>query len=614
MIGEIPNNIFPNQEKQECTHRLLRNMFVGFFVFIGIVILLVPSGWSKTIHVPSDSATIQSGIDGARDGDTVLVTSGTYVENIDFMGKAILLKSEQGPNVTIIDGGSPAHPDSGSVVIFKSGEQQDSKLEGFKITNGSGTYAQQFLGYLGGGVCCTQNSCPTIASNIITGNRSDSYVLLGGGIYCGDGSSPTIIHNKITENSSNSGVFDSGIYCGSGTSPAIMNNSITGNSGGIICYGSSPEITVNQISDNQAAEGGGINCQHNASPTIINNTITGNWAWIGGGIRCDHSSPTIIENRIVGNVAAGAGGEGGGIYCERSSPSIKHNFISGNTGAFRGGGICCQDHSSPEIANNVIVGNVSNGHLEGGGGIYCRDSFPTVLSNTIAENLADSGGRGGGLYCDGDSALTVKNTIFWGNDASQSHEIHCPFAGPTVTFCNIQAGWSGEGNIDQDPLFRNPDNGDYHLMATYCGDSLDSPCIDAGDPNVLDDSLDCWHGLGTSRSDMGAYAGANAGWPIAVKEDESEVGTVPKDFVLFQNYPNPFNSVTVLRYSLPRSGIASLSIYNVLGQRVATLVDGFTEAGEHGVVWDASGFSSGIYLARLEVGAHSRTIKMVLLQ
>jgi len=63
------------------------------------------------------------------------------------------------------------------------------------------------------------------------------------------------------------------------------------------------------------------------------------------------------------------------------------------------------------------------------------------------------------------------------------------------------------GNIDVDPLFRDPANGDFHLMSTACGDPYDSPCIDAGDPSITDDFLDCMYGLGTSISDMGAYGG-----------------------------------------------------------------------------------------------------------
>jgi hypothetical protein len=84
--------------------------------------------------------------------------------------------------------------------------------------------------------------------------------------------------------------------------------------------------------------------------------------------------------------------------------------------------------------------------------------------------------------------------------------------------------------------------------------------------------------------------------------------------MLLQNYPDPFNSETMLRFHLSKSEFVYLHIYNILGQRLKVLLEGKREAGEHSVVWDASGLSSGIYFARLEVGGYSRTIKMVLLK
>jgi len=81
---------------------------------------------------------------------------------------------------------------------------------------------------------------------------------------------------------------------------------------------------------------------------------------------------------------------------------------------------------------------------------------------------------------------------------------------------------------------------------------------------------------------------------------------IPKRFALHQNYPNPFNPVTIINYQLPMTSDVKLSIYNLLGQRVVTLVSEKKHAGYHQVEWDASGFSSGIYYYRIEVADPAR--------
>lgn len=89
---------------------------------------------------------------------------------------------------------------------------------------------------------------------------------------------------------------------------------------------------------------------------------------------------------------------------------------------------------------------------------------------------------------------------------------------------------------------------------------------------------------------------------------------LPTSYNLYPNYPNPFNPSTKINYSLPKSSKVNLTIYNILGQKVATLVDGNQRAGRRSIRWDAKGLSSGIYLCRLKAGEYSRTIKMILLK
>jgi hypothetical protein len=83
---------------------------------------------------------------------------------------------------------------------------------------------------------------------------------------------------------------------------------------------------------------------------------------------------------------------------------------------------------------------------------------------------------------------------------------------------------------------------------------------------------------------------------------------------LSQNYPNPFNATTVINYQLPVDDEVTLEVYNLFGQKVATLVDGEQQAGCRSVVWDASDISSGIYFYRLTAGDFTETKRMIVVK
>jgi len=236
-----------------------------------------------------------------------------------------------------------------------------------------------------------------------------------------------------------------------------------------------------------------------------------------------------------------------------------------------------------------------------GGGIHIIRSNPTISNNIIKENET------GGIACWWYSNPVLINNIIRDNNL---YEVSNHSSAPAINYCNIQGGWPGTGNIDVDPLFRDPENGDFHLMSIACGDSVDSPCIDAGDPNILDSLLDCSWGLRGSRSDMGAYGGGDS---VAVGI-VGNVPSLPDRFMLLQNYPNPFNAQTTIRFILPESQQVQLTIYDLLGRQVEMPVDEYREAGAHAITYDASRLSSGVYFARLESGESSKSIKMVLLK
>ena len=89
---------------------------------------------------------------------------------------------------------------------------------------------------------------------------------------------------------------------------------------------------------------------------------------------------------------------------------------------------------------------------------------------------------------------------------------------------------------------------------------------------------------------------------------------LPESYALNQNYPNPFNPSTQISYSLPNAGDVSISVFNVLGQEVMTLVDGHMEAGVHQVQFDGSAMASGMYFYRINTENFSETKKMVMLK
>jgi len=409
------------------------------------LLMLIPAvSLADTIHVPGGYPTIQGGIDAAVNGDTVLVAPGTYVENIDFLGKAITVKSSGGADVTVVDGGNPVGPDLGSVITFTSSESLDSILEGFTISNGTGTYFQwkpSSWAYCGAGIFCS-NSSPTIVNNIIKENRSQDY---GGGIYCHNHSNPMITNNSIIANIS--GYHGGGIYCYKNSAPTLKNNTFV---------------------NNKAQSGGGIMCKLDSAASLINNTISRNQAIWGGGIVINicSASQIIANNIIAGNKA---GGQGGGIYCCLSSPTLINNILAGNT-----------------------VGGTGGGYL--GGGFFCKHSSPILTNNTIIMNSADD--HGGGIASSNDSTLTLINTILWANSAPEGPELR--LFGPSrlsLSYSDVKGGLSsvqidpdcvlnwGPGMINADPNFVNPTNNDFHL-------TFNSPCKDTGDNTAVTELFD----------------------------------------------------------------------------------------------------------------------------
>jgi hypothetical protein len=339
------------------------------------------------INVPAEFNTIQAAINAACPGDEIIVAAGTYKEAINFLGKAIALRSTNpnDPNViaaTVINGNGAYH-----VVQCVSSEGPDTILEGFTITGGNANGPEWPDGKNGGGMYCRFSS-----------------------------------------------------------------------------------------------------------PTVVGCTFSGNTAEYGGGLASRNGGPTVTNCTFKSN----SGEFGGGLYNFGCNPITVTNCTFISNSSEYGGGL--QNDSSIAVLTNCLF--IANTSTFVGGGMYNLGGIPTVTNCTFAGNSAASDGGGMDNY---DSTPSVANCIFWGNTAATGSEIYG--GSPSVTYSDIQGGWSGTGNINLDPLFVDAIGGNLRL-------SSGSPCIDKGsnaavsgittdldgNPRVLDGESN-----GTDIVDMGAY-------------------------------------------------------------------------------------------------------------
>ena len=257
-------------------------------------------------------------------------------------------------------------------------------------------------------------------------------------------------------------------------------------------YDLAPYTTI--IDGNQIGSVVTFDSGEGESSSLEGFTIRNGNGYSGGGIYCYSSSPTITNCAISENSAEE---DGGGIYCSSSSPTITNCTISDNSVGDDGGGIRCV-YSFPTITNCTISENSAN---DDGGGFNCSSSSsPTITNCTISDNSA--GDDGGGINCSSSSSPTITNCILWGDSAPFDPEISVQSGSPVVAYSDVEGGWSGgTGNIDTDPIFAGEEG--YSL-------AVDSPCIDAGDPDPLYNDECFPPSMGAERNDMGAYGGPDA--------------------------------------------------------------------------------------------------------
>jgi hypothetical protein len=433
-------------------------------------------------RVPQDYATIQAAIDACADGDTVLVSEGTYLENIRYKGKAIVVASlylVDGDTThignTIIDGSGSTDPDSGSVVYFIDGEDTTSVLCGFTIQGGYGTN-KFFNDYniwdrLGGGVFCDASGA-RLNKNYIKHNRIIAQCAEGGGLTALGTASfvPYLIleENRFTDNYVQSDSVNMWWGYGGGAdiwgvSARVVGNlferdtvvSIVGSAaGGMAIYSNfatrplaegyiQGNIFRKNIlhATNQGAVGAGMIVQWTGEVTILENLFEDNEAtsinssgWAEGGGLCitdqditGYGRKYVMKNRFVNNrvYSQYAWGDGGGLILFKTLGTFSGNEVIDNvaTGAYGDGGGIWIYMSSFQLVNNIITRNSVNTY---GGGINV-EGYPqqgteqVIVNNTFFDNNALN--NSGGLRVAYGANVVALNNIFWADTANTNREI-----------------------------------------------------------------------------------------------------------------------------------------------------------------------------------------------
>ncbi len=325
------------------------------------------------------------------------------------------------------------------------------------------------------------------------------------------------------------------------------------------------------------SDASGIYC-YNSSPRIEGNLVEYNRSDssnVGAGLDLNYTNEAVVTENVFRRDSAQT--YGAAIHTEHcTDDTISYNLFYENWGYME---IRCLS-SNTFIYNNTIDASGSRAH-----GISNQSSYDTIecRNNIIVGAAMD------GIYAANNGFAEVAYNLIY----------DC--AGDTLDGAGIiYAG----GDVYADPL----------LDANYLLDSL-SPAIDAGDPTAFFNDPD------ESRNDMGWKPYGSIFVLSRVVPDifaETELA-LPGDYSLAQNYPNPFNPSTTISFTLPTTAYVELSIYNVLGQKVKTLVLGEKESGTHTVEWNSSDqngqqVASGVYLYRIETDDFAASKKMMLLK
>ncbi len=442
------------------------------------------------VYVPSQFPTIQDAVDYLWYRGTVWVADGIYTGNgnrdIDFGGRAITVRSVNGPNNCIINC-QGSYDEFHRGFVFRNDEDANSVLQGFTITYGfyrrfdpweTSTMANNG----GGGVVCIESS-PTIRDCIFKWNIGG----LGSAVAMSDNSSPMISQCVFSNNKRSSAIFIG--------SPFTKNSNCK------------PTITNCVFSNNIGSYGSAIFSKPGSNVVIANCMFYKNSGSEGGAINTngDFTHMTITDCVFVENFASNVGGAI--INIGKNIATITNCIFSSNRAVQQspyissGGAIINCYGSEATMTNCVFLDNVANM----GGAIEAHYSHSCIINCTFSENRATRYNQGNALFYWILSDVEVTNCILWDDGDEIYYEYDSDYPSTiTVNYSDVQGGYSGEGNIDENPNLAF--SSDYHLMAG-------SPCIDAGTNSPagglpatdIDGNPRVINGGGSITADMGAH-------------------------------------------------------------------------------------------------------------
>jgi len=433
---------------------------------------------ASTIHVPADQPTIQAGIDTASDGDTVLVAPGTYLENIDFKGRAITVTSSDGADLTVIDGSL------GDVAVsFITRETRSSVINGFTIRNaGSSKWPNEDPRTYFYGINVIYAN-PTITNNRIMNNYGYAVsVFFGGALVEGNVISGTRTQydprfDYGCDYDDGSGIALQGASSDPSYSIVISNNVIEHNigrcgGGGMFLYAAGvPTITNNIIRYNESkGQGGGIWMVNGNALVLVQNLIYGNTAGsAGGGVFLGNGSSGlyVVNNTIVGNA----------IF---NNPEVIGDYVDGSQIAF-GGAV-----SGTAFFNNIVIGG---------------DTYGTVACNPDYQYLSPT-------------PLEIDNSDMYS------------FSGPWLSGWCVVPPTITNNTISTDALFSLSKSEPFRLQPT-------SPAIGTGDtsaPYLPSQDLAGNPRIQSGAIDMGVYEGGYL--QRASQEPDFSISAVPTSLTI----------------------------------------------------------------------------------